>query len=336
MSNHTIWTSYDIAEALNIKINQEFYATGLSIDSRTIKNQEIFLAFKGEVVDGHNYINSAIKNGASCIIISKNIEEKYNVPVVKVDDTFKALYDLAKYNRKRVTAKYYAVTGSVGKTSLKEMLAICLANIGNTYATKGNLNNHIGVPLSLCNMPLDTQYAVLEMGMNHAGEIRPLSVLVNPDVAIISNVEAVHLEFFNSLQGIADAKGEIFEGLKNNGIAILNYDNDFFSYLKNKLFNCNKGFKLASFGFNNKASIFAKDIKANLKESQITASVNGEVIEYKISCGAKHQILNSLAVVAALRNSIDDWKNALKGLASFYGTDGRNKIKKRYKNNIDR
>ena len=157
---------------------------------------------------------------------------------ILVKNTFSALYKLAQYSRNRSEAKIIAITGSVGKTGTKEMLKSAFLSQGKTFATQGNLNNHIGAPLSLCNFSADYEYGIFEIGMNHLGEIEPLSKLVKPDLAVITNVGPVHIEFFKDEQEIALAKSEIFSGLKNNGIALINADNQHFDFIKERAKSC--------------------------------------------------------------------------------------------------
>ncbi|MEM7617170.1 MAG: UDP-N-acetylmuramoyl-tripeptide--D-alanyl-D-alanine ligase, partial [Pseudomonadota bacterium] len=237
----------------------------ISIDSRTIGKNELFLAIKGEFFDGHNFIEESFENGASIAIIErdwyeKNYQNKYqnkshnNIPqgnFLIVDDSFAALINMAKYRRQQSQAIFIGVTGSVGKTSIKEMLKCALEAHAKTYATIGNFNNHIGMPLTIARINLDCKFAVLEMGMNHAGEIAELTKIAQPDVTIINNIEKVHLENFANLAGIADAKAEIFLGQSSDNplnATILNYDNQFFDYLVRKASNIDN---IISFGSNN-------------------------------------------------------------------------------------
>ncbi len=322
-----IWNNEDLENIFALKVKNIWQATGISIDSRTLKKGEIFLAIKGENFDGHDFILSAIKNGAVAVISSKDTDIKIDVPLYKVKDTLLALHELAKFHRHRVQAKYYAITGSVGKTSTKAMLEIALKKIGKTYATLGNFNNHIGLPLCLCNMPKDTEFAIFEMGMNHAHEIEPLSLIVKPDIAIITNVSEVHLEFFSSVYGIADAKLEILAGLNKNGYLILNADNEYFSYLKDQAQNKYKINKdnIISFGKSPTASIKALDLDIDADKTSIKCSYLNQIYEYKIGCVGIHQALNSLAVFAALALSTKEYKKALTALIDYQIVAGRGK-----------
>ncbi|MEI7669273.1 MAG: UDP-N-acetylmuramoyl-tripeptide--D-alanyl-D-alanine ligase, partial [Pseudomonadota bacterium] len=226
-----MWNIEDIIKATSGKTNlKNLEINSVSIDSRTIIEGALFIALKGDNFDGADYVNDAIAKGAVAVITSS---KKRGNKEILVDDTYQALLDIANFARKRTSAKIIGVTGSVGKTGTKDAIKTALKASGKVYATKGNLNNHIGLPLSLANMPRDTDFGVFELGMNHAGEISFLTKIAQPDIAIITTVEAVHLEFFKDVAGIADAKAEIMEGLSKNGTIILNHDNTYYKRLKN-------------------------------------------------------------------------------------------------------
>jgi len=211
------------------------FIEGFSIDSRTIPRNFCFIALRGKNFDGHNFINQAIEKGAVAVIGEREI--KANVPVILVKDSYKALVKIAKYNRKRIgkKAKIIGITGSVGKTSVKEIIAQLLELLGKrVHYTKGNYNNEIGLPLAIANMPLGAEYGVFEMGMRGFGQIEYLTKIARPDVAIITTIAPVHLEFFNSVAEIAIAKAEIMKGLTKNGVCFLPKDNEHFSVLENE------------------------------------------------------------------------------------------------------
>src|SRR6516162_5575201 len=188
--------------------------TGISIDSRTVKSGEAFFAVKGDTHDGHDFVAAALRQGAALAVVARNRRDGYgsDAPLIVVDDVLEALRDVARAARLRTSAKIVAITGSVGKTSTKEALALALASSAETHASAASFNNHWGVPLSLARMAETARYGVFEIGMNHAGEITPLVRMVRPHLAIITPVEPVHLEFFASVAEIADAKAEIFLG----------------------------------------------------------------------------------------------------------------------------
>lgn len=233
----SLWAVADVAKAVGVKTTTEFCQENLEfgrveIDSRKVQAGDLFIAIKGENFDGHDFVTQAFANGAITAIVERKLPCGGNQIIVP--NAQKALDDLAKYNRARSAAKIIGITGSVGKTSTKEMLRIALSEHGKVHATSGNYNNHIGTPLNLANMPLNADFGVFEMGMNHMNEISHLTKMVRPDVAIITNVEPAHLEFFASVAEIAIAKAEIFEGVASGGAVILNANNDFCEYLKTK------------------------------------------------------------------------------------------------------
>lgn len=231
-----------------------------------------------------------------------------------VQDVQKGLEALAAYSRKRTKAKIIGLTGSVGKTSTKEMLRLALAPHGKVFASHGNFNNHIGAPLNLANLPLDADFAVFEMGMNHAGEISALTQMVRPEVAIITNVEAVHLEFFESVEGIADAKAEIFEGLVKGGTAILNAENAHFARLKKsapqKMIACGMDVKLLEYS-------------SNACGSAVKASVFGKEFSYVLGAIGKHWATTSLFALATAHALGLDVKKSAEALAGFSEPEGR-------------
>ena len=225
MPEQRLWTTETADKATGGKSTRTWQADGVSIDSRTVEAGDLFIALQGPNFDGHDYAAAALRAGAAAAVVSRRpTDVGDDAPLLVVDDTMAALEALGRAGRARLQARVTAITGSVGKTGTKEALKRALEGQATTQASLGNLNNHWGAPLSLARMPSDTGYAILELGMNHAGEITPLSELVRPHVAIITTVEAVHLEYFNSVAEIADAKSEIFVGLEPNGTAIINRD----------------------------------------------------------------------------------------------------------------
>ncbi len=293
-----LWTSNEVITATN-GINfspSDWHANGVSIDTRTISPGNIFIAINGEKTDGHNYVNQAFEKGASAAIISKKNENILGKNFVLVGDTFESLNNLAKYSRSRSNTKVIAITGSVGKTSTKEILRAALSGQFLVYATEGNLNNHLGVPLTLARMPEDTDFAILELGMNKAGEIRSLSKLAKPDYALITNIDAVHLEFFDSIDGIADAKAEIFEGTERKGVAAINLDSKFFARLseKAKQYDLN----IISFGSSKNADVKLLSYVLHEDCSCVTCDINGLKMVVKIGVPGLHVVNNSLSVLA--------------------------------------
>ena len=210
----------------------DWHADGVSIDSRTIKPGDLFVAIRGPKFDGHDFAADALATGAAAVVVDRRPDAlPADAPLLEVKDTTLALEDLGIAARERVTARVIAVTGSVGKTGTKEVLRFVLEEQGPSVTSQGSLNNHWGVPLSLSRMPADTAFGIFEIGMNHPGEIAPLARMVRPHVAIITNVEAVHSAYFDSIETIADAKAEIFQGLAADGVAVINRDNAQFARL---------------------------------------------------------------------------------------------------------
>jgi UDP-N-acetylmuramoyl-tripeptide--D-alanyl-D-alanine ligase len=319
----TLWTSADAEAATNGNSTKYWQASGVCIDSRKVKAGDLFIAIIGENNDGHEYVAQALAAGAAAAMVNfvpENVAA--DAPLLVVQDTAEALWDLARFSRARLNAKVIMVTGSVGKTSTKEMLAHALSQQGKVYATEGNLNNHYGLPLTLARTPSDINFSILEVGMNHAGEISPLSVLGKPDVAIITTVEPVHLEFFDSVEGIADAKAEVFDGLAEGGVAVLNRDNPHYLRLKGKV---RDGIKILSFGKGEGAEFRLTDYKEVGSGGDIKAVCQGLNIDYSLGIAGEHQAKNSLAVLAAISAIGADVKKAASSFAEFQAKAGRGK-----------
>ncbi|HEY3643532.1 MAG TPA: UDP-N-acetylmuramoylalanyl-D-glutamyl-2,6-diaminopimelate--D-alanyl-D-alanine ligase [Xanthobacteraceae bacterium] len=275
-------------------------AAGISIDSRSIAPGEAFFAIAGEHRDGHAFVPAALAAGAGLAVVAADKRAGFpaQAPLLVVADVLTALGDLARAARARSPAKFLAVTGSVGKTSTKEALRLALGADGETHASVASYNNHWGVPLSLARCPRTARYAVLELGMNHAGEIAALTALARPHVAIITTIEPVHLEFLGSLAAIADAKAEIFRGLEAGGAAVINRDNPQFARLRRHAQDAGAG-RVVSFGQH--AAADARLIKCSLHPdcSTVQARILGTDVTYKLGAPGRHLVHNSLAVLAA-------------------------------------
>ena len=274
---------------------------GLSIDTRTIANGEAFFAIKGDNRDGHDFVDAALKAGAGLAVVARDKRGQFaaDAPLLIVADVLEALRELARAARARSQAKIVAVTGSVGKTSTKEALKLALSADGETHASAASYNNHWGVPLSLARLPASARYAVFEIGMNHAGEITPLTKLVRPHVAIVTAIAPVHLEYFGSLKKIADAKAEIFSGLELGGAAVLNRDNRQFMQLA-KAAAAAGAARIVSFGANAKADARLLRHSLQAETSTVEARILGQPVTYKLGAPGKHLVLNSLAVLATV------------------------------------
>ena len=285
------WLSLsDIASMAEGKlVGEDVSVSGISIDTRSIKFGDLFIALQGERYDAHDFIDETVEQIAKAVFVHKNIESK--LPKIIVDDTLAGLTRFAKAWRKKVNPKLVAITGSNGKTTVKQMCHSILSHAGSTCFTKGNLNNHIGVPLTLLTLRKQHEYAVIEMGANHFGEIDHLSKLAEPDVAIINNAGPAHLEGFGSIAGVANAKGEIINGVVEGGAIVLNADDVYLDVWLAK----SSHLKVITFGINNNANI-----KGELKDDEIlfiaTANTSFEV---KLSIPGKHNAYNALAAIAA-------------------------------------
>src|SRR5215813_10928176 len=301
MSFSAPWSVKAMAEAMGAEGVGALPETvsGLSIDTRTIGGGEAFFAIQGDARDGHDFVPSALEANAGLAVIarSRRADMPAGAPLLAVDDVLGGLTELARAARARSGAKIVAVTGSVGKTGTKEALRLALAKSGATHASVASYNNHWGVPLSLARMPVETQFGAFEIGMNHAGEITPLTRLVRPHVAIITTIEPVHLEYFGSLEAIADAKAEIFLGLEPGGVAVINRDNSQYERLKTAAQAA--GARVVSFGEHAEAD--ARLMRASLRpdSSAVEACILGVDVTYKLGAPGRHVVLNSLAVLAA-------------------------------------
>jgi UDP-N-acetylmuramoyl-tripeptide--D-alanyl-D-alanine ligase len=272
---------------------------GISIDSRTLVKGDAFFAIKGENRDGHDFVEGALKAGAGLAVLEREQRDRFpGAPLLIVPDVLEALRDLARAARARLSAKVIAVTGSVGKTSTKEALRLALSAEGETHASIASYNNHWGVPLSLARCPAGAKYAVFEIGMNHAGEITPLTQLVRPHVGIITGIEPVHLEYFGSLEKIADAKAEIFSGVEPGGAVVLNRDNAQYERLATAARAAHIE-RLVSFGEHAAADARLIQFSLQADGSTVQARILGQTVTYKVGAPGRHLVLNSLAVLAA-------------------------------------
>jgi UDP-N-acetylmuramoyl-tripeptide--D-alanyl-D-alanine ligase len=297
--------------------------SGISIDSRTLTKGDAFFAIQGENRDGHDFVDNALKGGAGLVVVARSQRERFpNAPLLIVADVLEALRELGRAARVRSQAKVIAVTGSVGKTGTKEALRLALSAEGETHASASSYNNHWGVPLSLARCPASAKYAVFEIGMNHAGEIAPLTKLVRPHIAVITGVEPVHLEYFGSLEKIADAKAEIFTGVEPGGTAVLNRDSTQFTRLAAAA-KLAKIERVVSFGEHSSADVRLLRLSLQPESSTVEANILGEVVTYKLSAPGRHLVLNSLAVLAAVSLAGADLALAALALNNFKPAAGR-------------
>ncbi len=296
----------------------------ISIDSRTIGQGDVFVAIKGDKMDGHDFVSASLKAGAGLAVVSRvddDMRAAGPLLVVK-DDPLRGLEAMGRAARARSAAKIIAVTGSVGKTSTKEMLRVALSASGETHASAASFNNHWGVPLTLARFPLSSAFGVFEIGMNHAGEITPLVGMVRPHVAIITTVAASHLGHFKSLDEIAAAKAEIFSGVVAGGNALINRDNQYFAYLQSQA--QSHGIQnIYSFGKHDEANVRLLGIALHPTCCCITASLFDEKVSYKLGMPGEHMALNSLAVLAAAKLAGADVARAALALSEAKPAKGR-------------
>lgn len=267
----------------------------VNTDTRSIKRGELFVALTGEQFDGNNFVAAAQTKGASAAILSKKIDT--SLPYILVNDTRLALRQIAKYWREKFTLPVIALTGSCGKTTTKEILRSILSQCGSVLANKGTFNNDIGMPLTLLNLSKEHEYAVIEMGANHKGEIACLTQIAQPTIAFINNIAPAHLEGFGSVEGVAQAKSEIFQGLPEDGVALVNFDDNFASWLID-LLGTRKVITFSS--KSDRAMAFAKDIQRK-EDGTYTFNLHlpaGET-EIHLPLQGEHNVQNALAAATA-------------------------------------
>lgn len=325
MSN-TIWRGADLAVIMaGVAPNPLPQAiTSVSIDTRTLEPGALFFAIRGDLHDGHSFVAQALEKGAAAAVVDRAHAAEYGTDarLVIVDDVLKALERLGQAARARMMGPVIAVTGSVGKTSTKEMLRVVLARQGKVHASVASYNNHWGVPLTLSRMSADTQFGVFEIGMNHPFEIIPLTGLVRPHVAIVTTVEPVHLAQFHGIEAIADAKGEIFSGLEPGGVAIINADNAHAGRLAAHAAASRAG-RIVRFGTGTNADIRMTAIHLDPDFSLVSAEVFGVPVTYRLGAAGKHLAMNSLAVLGAAHVIGADLALAALTMQDFTTIEGR-------------
>ncbi|MEE9346757.1 MAG: UDP-N-acetylmuramoyl-tripeptide--D-alanyl-D-alanine ligase [Robiginitomaculum sp.] len=314
-----LWTGLDAARATGGNAIGAWSVSGLSIDTRTIKPGELFVPLK-DMRDGHDFIPMALEKGA--VVMSERAID--SVPALKVNDALIALRGLAVAARARCDALRIAVTGSVGKTSVKEAIYVALSPSAKTHKSVKSFNNHWGVPLTLALMPRETQYGVLETGMNHAGELSDLSKLLAPNIAIITKIAEVHLEHFENIKAIARAKAEIFDGMEAGGTAILNADDDFFKFLSGKA--KARGLKVVSVGVAPSADICISGITASGRGLKAVISGDGFQVGLDLQNSGEHHALNAGFAIAAAYCAGANITKAAKALSALAPLKGRGEV----------
>ena len=314
-----LWTSDEIAEATGGAASAPFEVTGVTFDSREVQPGDLFVAMPGAAADGHAFVDSAFAAGAAGAIVSRPV----GGPHVLVEDTFAALIALGRASRERTRATIFGVTGSVGKTSTKEALYCALDRTrpGKVHRSVKSYNNHTGVPLSLARMPGDAEFAVLEMGMNHAGEIAALTRQVRPHVAIITAIAPAHIEMLGSEEAIADAKAEIFEGLEPHGVAILPNDTPH----RDRLVKAARRHadRIVTFGGGDADVHAVHAVSAESGGTLISAGLLERELTFTISQRGEHWVSNALAVLAGIEAVGEDVAVAGLALADMGGIKGR-------------
>jgi len=314
-----LWTSAEIAEATGGVASAEFEVTGVTFDSREVGPGDLFVAMPGTVHDGHKFVDAAFAAGAAGAVVSQPVDG----PHVRVEDTFAALQALARASRERCSATILGVTGSVGKTSTKEALFAALDRCrpGKVHRSAKSYNNHTGVPLSLARMPRDAEFAVLEMGMNNAGEIAALTRLIRPNVALITAIAPAHIENLGSEEAIADAKAEIFEGLEPDGVAIVPND----TFHRDRLVKAarRRADQIITFGGGDADVHAIHAVSAEGGGSLISAALLERELTFTISQRGEHWVSNALAVLAAVEAVGEDVAVAGLALADLGGLKGR-------------
>lgn len=293
----------------------------VSIDTRTLRKNDLYVAIKGEHFDGHDFVEKAEQAGAAALIVGRRMETQ--LPQVLVADTRLALAEMAGVWRRRLPVKVAGVTGSNGKTTVKEMIAAILSLNDEVLSTQGNLNNDIGVPLTLLRLHEKHRYAVIEMGANHPGEIGYTSRYAKPDVAVITNVGAAHIEGFGDLQGVATAKGEIVDSLGDQGIAVLNRDDEYFPYWQQLA----GGRRIVSFGLRETADVRADNIRTGINghefETTFDLRTATDRLPLRLKLAGNHNVVNALAAAAVCTQFDIGLPQIRDGLADMRPVTGR-------------
>ncbi|MEF9603778.1 UDP-N-acetylmuramoyl-tripeptide--D-alanyl-D-alanine ligase [Paracoccus sp. PXZ] len=318
----TLWTSQDAVAATGGRATRDFAVGGVSIDTRTIRPGDLFVALQA-ARDGHDFVAQALQKGAGAALVSRIPEGVADdAPLLVVPDVLPALEALGRAGRARMRGKVVAITGSVGKTSTKEMARIALSGQGRIHAAEASYNNHWGVPLTLARMPQDTDFAIVEIGMNHPGEIEPLARLARPHVAMITTVAAAHLEAFGAIEGIAREKGAIFRGLVQPGTAILPEDLPVTQLLRD----CADESGAIVIGFGQQG--MARPVKAETVDgtTRVRARVLGETVDFTLASAGTHFVMNAVGVLAALSAAGADVAEAAKHLSDWRPPLGRGAV----------
>lgn len=318
-----LWTSQEMEAATLGHATHAFEAGGVSIDTRTLKVGDLFVALQGDARDGHEFVPMALARGAAAAMVSHlRNDMPADAPLLRVAHTMRGLEDLGRAARKRAQGRIVAVTGSAGKTTTKEMLRLALGALGTTHASLASYNNHWGVPLSLAQFSRDTAFGVFEIGMNHFGEIRTLVSFARPEVAIVTTIAPAHLEYFGSVEAIADAKSEIFEGLTPGGMAILPADNPCMARLVARARQAGVE-HIRSFGKASQSDARLLSLDEDADGMMLEADILGRQYLFRVGAAGMHMAQNALASLLAVAVLGGDVESAAAALAGFSALKGR-------------
>ena len=316
----TLWTAHELVEATGGVLSVPFDASGVSIDTRTLADGDLFVALLGEGRDGHAFVADALAKGAAGAMVHAEVAPA--APVLRVDDTQAALARLGGFARARfgdAGGRLVAVTGSVGKTTTKEMLRTALSAYGSTHAAAASYNNHWGVPLTLARTPRGARFCIAEIGMNHAGEIEPLAKLTRPHVAVITTIAKAHVGHLGSIEAIADEKAAIVRGLEPGGIAVLPAD----SQQLPRLLAASAGATVMTFGIAPSADVRLLDAETDADGSVIRIAIIGREVSLRLNAPGRHMAMNALAALAAVAALGLDPNLAVEALQAFVPLAGR-------------
>ena len=322
-----LWTAHDLVEATGGSMDTPFAASGVSIDTRSLQPNDLFVGLLGETGDGHEYVTAAIAKGAAGAMVHRDVPDAGRL--LLVDDTLAGLHRLGGYARHRFSGRLIAVTGSVGKTTTKEMLRTILATFGSTHAAVASYNNHWGLPLTLARMPPDAAFCVAEIGMNHAGEIAPLARLARPHVSVITAIEPAHIGYLGSIEAIANEKAELLRALEPDGVAVLPAD----SPLLPRLLAAAGDAHVVTFGTLPAADVRLTDLRSDADGSEVSADVHGTTVRFRLNAPGRHMAINALAAIAGAieltgcpAEMYDRVARALEGFAPVTGRGARRRI----------
>ena len=309
-----LWTSVEIAQATGGAEGVSFEATGLSIDTRSLITGDLFVPLR-DVRDGHDFIDAAMMAGAAGTLSEITVD----VPAVAVEDTMQALRSLGRVGRDRSSAQRIAVTGSVGKTSVKDALAVMLTAFGKTHKSTRSFNNHLGVPITLATLPLAAEFAVFEIGMNHAGELTDLSGQVAPHIALITNIARAHQANFSNLEAIADAKAEVRHGLLSDGVLILNADNAYTPRICEQAV----GHRIMTFGTSRDCDVAIVASNHHASGGNVSLRVEDQQIDVTLAVSGQHWDHNAAACIAVAHALGLDLRKATRALRAVRASHGR-------------